>query len=262
MRIVRYTMDGSDVRYGIVEKQRIRNVTTSPFDGLQPDSDVFDLTDVQLLAPVMPPNVIAIGANYQQHIEEAGAEPPPEPLVFIKASTAVTAPDAAIVLPSVAPDEVDYEAELAIVIGRKGKHIPEAAALDYVLGYTCANDVSARDCQMRRDKQWARAKSFDSFCPLGPWIETDVDPDACDIALRLNGRVMQQSNTADMLFDCRRLISHVSDAFTLLPGTVILTGTPSGVGFARTPPVFLRAGDVVEVDIAGIGVLRNSVCAE
>ena len=138
----------------------------------------------------------------------------------------------------------------------------EVEALDFVLGYTCANDVSARDCQGRLDKQWARGKSFDTFCPLGPWIETEMDPDNAGLRTRLNGQVMQDSNTNDMIFGCRELISYLSYQFTLLPGTVILTGTPSGVGFARKPPVWLKHGDVVEIEIDGIGVLRNPVVAD
>jgi len=165
-------------------------------------------------------------------------------------------------LPRIAPDEVDYECELAIVIGKTARHVSPATALDYVLGYTCANDVSARDCQLRLDGgQWSRGKSFDTFAPLGPWIETDLDPDNAEIMSRVNGREMQHSNTDDLIFDCRHIVAYLSEAMTLPPGTVIMTGTPSGVGFARKPPVFLRAGDVVEIEIAGIGVLRNPVIA-
>ncbi|MDD3928099.1 MAG: fumarylacetoacetate hydrolase family protein, partial [bacterium] len=167
-----------------------------------------------------------------------------------------------ILLPKMAPHEVDYEAELAIVIGRTCRNVPEYEALDYVLGYTCGNDVSARDCQMKQDTQWARAKSFDTFCPLGPWIETELDPDGLDIVSRLNGETMQSSNTSDMLFDCRYLVSYCSRIATLQPGTVIMTGTPSGVGFSRKPPVFLRPGDKIEVEIEGIGTLCNGVRAE
>jgi 2-keto-4-pentenoate hydratase/2-oxohepta-3-ene-1,7-dioic acid hydratase in catechol pathway len=147
-------------------------------------------------------------------------------------------------------------------MGKPAKNVPMADALDYVLGYTCGNDVSARDCQLRLDNQWARGKSFDTFCPLGPWIETEIDPDSAPILSRLNGQVMQQSNTSDMIFDCRRLVGFLSRAMTLLPGTVIMTGTPEGVGFARRPPVFLRPGDTIEIEIEGIGVLTNNVVCE
>lgn len=215
----------------------------------------------RLLAPVAPVNVIAIGLNYRRHAAEGGAQIPSEPLIFVKLTTSVIGPGDAIELPASAPDEVDYEAELAVVIGKKARKVSEAEALDYVLGYTCANDVSARDCQVRRDKQWARGKGFDTFCPLGPCLLIDpkVNPNAFPIRTRLNGEVMQNSNTADMIFPVRHLVSYLSHQFTLLPGTVIVTGTPEGVGCARKPPVFLKAGDTVSVELEGIGVLTNPV---
>lgn len=217
----------------------------------------------EFLPPVEPPNIFAIGRNYRGHVAETGARLPECPLVFQKATTALLAHGRAIVLPASAPNEVDFEAELAMVIGRTARGVAEAVALDYVLGYTCANDVSARDCQ-RIDKQWTRAKSFDTFCPLGPWLVTadELDPDHCSIRSRLNGRVMQDDSTGAMVFSCRQLVSFLSHQFTLLPGTVILTGTPEGVGFARQPPVFLRPGDRVEVEVEGIGTLSNPVVAE
>ncbi|NLX42320.1 MAG: fumarylacetoacetate hydrolase family protein [Chloroflexi bacterium] len=220
------------------------------------------LDAVQLLAPVTPPNIIAIGLNYRAHAIESNLPIPDRPVVFIKAGTSLTGPGAPIELPRMAPNEVDYECELAIVIGKRAKHVTADEALEYALGYTCANDVSARDLQTREDTQWARGKSFDTFAPLGPWIETELDPDNVRVRSRVNGQVMQDSNTNDLIFSCRELISYLSDAMTLLPGTVILTGTPSGVGFARKPPVFLRPGDLVEIDLEGIGVLANPVIAE
>lgn len=172
-------------------------------------------------------------------------------------------PDDAILLPSVGPDRVDYEAELAVVIGRRAKNVSREEALDYVLGYTCANDVSARDWQMEKQKhQWARGKSFDTFCPLGPCLVTRdeiPDPNVLRIRAILNDQVMQESTTADMIFDVPALISDLSRSCTLLPGTVILTGTPEGVGYTRTPPVFLREGDAITVEIEGIGRLTNRV---
>ncbi|MBN2450605.1 MAG: fumarylacetoacetate hydrolase family protein [Lentisphaeria bacterium] len=261
MRFCRFEVDGR-ARYGRIEDDRIRVLEAPPFEGLRETNQSVALAEVRLLAPVQPPNVFAIGANYQSHIDESQATRPERPLIFIKATTAVIGPEAPIVLPRVAPDEVDYEGELAIVIGRRARHVAPEDALDVVFGYTCANDVSARDCQKRLDGQWARAKSFDSFCPLGPWIETDLSPAALTIRTRLNGSMMQDGTTAHMIFDCRFLISYLSDAFTLLPGTLILTGTPDGVGMARTPPVFLRAGDRVEVTVEGIGTLRNPVVSE
>lgn len=216
----------------------------------------------RLLPPVDPPNIFAIGRNYLGHVQETGARLPELPLVFLKATTALIGPEDPVVLPAVAPDQVDFEAELAVVIGRTARNVAEQQALDFVLGYTCANDVSARDCQAG-DKQWTRAKSFDSFCPLGPWLVTadELDPQVCGVRSRLNGRVMQDGRTADMIRTCAQLVSYLSHQLTLRPGTVILTGTPEGVGFTRQPPVFLRPGDRIEVEIDGIGTLANPVVA-
>lgn len=251
------------VSYGLLESEStLRLISGDIFGAWQVSERAIPLEKVRLLPPVDPPNVIAIGLNYRQHAHESGMALPERPVIFFKATTAVCGPGDPIVLPRIAPSEVDYECELTIIIGKRAKHVTEDQALDYVLGYTCGNDVSARDCQLRLDTQWARAKSFDTFAPLGPWIETDLDPDNVRIMTRLNGRVMQDSNTSDMIFSCRQLIAYLSANMTLLPGTVIMTGTPSGVGFARKPPVFLRAGDTVEIEIEGIGVLRNPVVAE
>lgn len=217
---------------------------------------------VRRLAPVEPPNILAIGRNYREHAKEMKAEEPlSEPLVFLKATTSVIGPDDAIVLPRSAPDEVDFEAELAVIIGKRVKNVRIGDAADAIYGFTCANDVSARDCQKRRDQQWARGKSFDTFCPLGPVVVTRDEFDASDVGVRLilNGQVMQDGRTCDLIFSVPALISYLSHQFTLLPGTVILTGTPSGVGAARQPPVFLRAGDEVTVEIEGIGRLTNRV---
>ena len=225
--------------------------------GLKPTDRVVDVRGFE--SPVVPPNVIAVGLNYREHARESGSPLPPAPLVFLKATSAVVGDGHPIVLPREAPDEVDYEAELAVVIGRRAKDVPVERALDSVLGYTCANDVSARDCQRRIDRQWARAKSFDTFCPLGPWIETILDPSDLAIRLHLNGEPMQDSRTSDLIFDVPSLVSYLSRQMTLLPGTVIMTGTPPGVGFARTPPRFLRAGDEVAVEIEGLGRMTNPV---
>jgi 2-keto-4-pentenoate hydratase/2-oxohepta-3-ene-1,7-dioic acid hydratase in catechol pathway len=215
----------------------------------------------RLLAPIEPVNIIAIGLNYRRHAEESGSKLPDAPLVFLKLTTSVIAPEDPIVLPDDAPDEVDYEAELAVIIGKTARKVPEASALDYVLGYTCANDVSARDCQRVRDRQWARAKSFDTFCPLGPVIlpARGVDPNSLPISAHLNDERVQNSNTADMIFSVKQLISYLSHQFTLVPGTLILTGTPEGVGMGRTPPRFLRAGDRISIEIESIGALANPV---
>jgi 2-keto-4-pentenoate hydratase/2-oxohepta-3-ene-1,7-dioic acid hydratase in catechol pathway len=256
MRIARFEYRGAVCR-GIVEDD---NLALVEVDDLARTGERVALESVRLLSPVDPPNVLAIGLNYRRHATESGMKLPERPLLFIKATTSVVGPADAIVLPTLASEEVDYEAELCLVIGRTARNVAEAEALDYVLGYTCGNDVSARDCQLRLDGQWARGKSFDTFCPLGPWIETEVaDPDNLRIQSRLNGAVMQDSNTSDLIFGCRELISFLSHNMTLLPGTVIMTGTPEGVGFVRQPPVYLRDGDVVEVEVEGLGVLRNAV---
>ena len=261
-RIVRFVSTAGEVRSGVL----IDDQTARPWEGpvwQLPATLGEPVRVARLLAPVEPPNIFAIGRNYRAHADETGAGLPQRLLVFGKPTTAVQHPGGPIVLPAVAPDRVDYEAELAIVIGRAARHVPREQALDCVLGYTCANDVSARDCQ-KADKQWTRAKGFDTFCPLGPWIvpAAQFDPSDRRICCRLNGRTMQDARTSEMIWDCAALISELSQAFTLLPGTVILTGTPAGVGFVRQPPVFLRAGDEVEVEIEGLGVLRNHVVAE
>ncbi len=212
------------------------------------------------LPPVEPPNIFAIGRNYQKHAAERGAEVPAAPLVFQKPTTSLIASGDAIQIPASAPQQVDFEAELAIVIGTAARRVAERDALRYVLGFTCANDVTARDCQ-QSDKQWTRAKGFDTFCPLGPWIVTadELQPAALRISSRLNGTAMQDASTAEMIFSCAALIGYLSHQFTLLPGTLILTGTPEGIGAARTPPIFLKPGDEITVEIEGIGTLSNPV---
>ncbi|MBT3199093.1 MAG: fumarylacetoacetate hydrolase family protein [Phycisphaerales bacterium] len=212
-----------------------------------------------VLAPIDPPQIVAIGRNYAEHAAETGSEVPDAPLVFIKTLNALADPGEPILLPKMAPGEVDYEAELAVVIGKEAKQVSPQDVDDYILGYTCANDVSARDCQLRKDKQWARGKCFDTFAPLGPWIQTQLDPDNATISLELNGEVMQDSNTSNMIFGPRYLVSYVSRCMTLYPGSVILTGTPPGVGEGRSPKIFLRKGDTVTVSIGGIGKLTNPV---
>lgn len=207
--------------------------------------------------------IICVGLNYVEHSTETGLEPPAEPLLFGKFENALIGPGEAIVLPPEAT-QIDSEAELAVEIGRGGRRIAEADALEFVAGYRCANDVSARNLQFA-DKQWLRGKSFDTFCPLGdrlvPVSELG-DGSGLRVVQRLNGETLQDGNTRDLIFGVRRLVAHASSVFTLEPGDLILTGTPAGVGYTRTPPVSMRAGDVVEVEIDGIGVLRNPVIAE
>jgi 2-keto-4-pentenoate hydratase/2-oxohepta-3-ene-1,7-dioic acid hydratase in catechol pathway len=260
MKIVRFKGKAGDIRYGIHEGDRIAFAEGDPFTGLRPTKTSVPAKDAKLLAPVAPPNILAVGRNYKAHAAEGGDDLPKAPLLFIKATTSVTGPGDPIVIPAVAPTEVDYEAELAVVIGKTARNVKEEEALRFVLGYTCANDVSARDCQ-RNDGQWARAKSFDAFAPLGPWIETELDPGNRPIRCRVNGVTLQDANTSLLIFSVQHLIAYLSAGMTLLPGTVLLTGTPAGVGFARKPPVWLKPGDDVEVEIEGIGVLRNPVTA-
>ena len=219
------------------------------------------------LAPIVPPNILAIGANYRKHAEESGKDVPARPMLFLKSTNTLQNPGDPIELPvGLASSEVDYECELAIVIGRQCKNATRANALDYVLGYTCANDVSARDWQHRLGGgQFSQGKSFDTFCPLGPVLVTGEEisnPNALKIRTLLNGVTMQDANTGDMVFDVPTLIEFLSGSKTLLPGTVILTGTPHGVGVARNPPVFLKAGDTVSIEIEKIGTLTNPVINE
>ena len=260
MKIVRFIQDQREPAYGVLEsKSAIRPIHGDIFGEWRSGDERIGLSSVRLLAPVQPPNVLAIGLNYRAHARESGQVIPKAPIVFIKANTTVIGPEERILLPAMAPNEVDYEGELVVVMGRRCSSVADDRALEYVLGYTCGNDVSARDCQLRIDRQWARGKSFDTFAPLGPCIETELNPDACTIHTRLNGRIMQNSTTKDLIFNVRQLISYLSRCMTLLPGTVIMTGTPAGVGFTRKPPIFLKVGDSVEVEIEGIGSLRNLV---
>jgi 2-keto-4-pentenoate hydratase/2-oxohepta-3-ene-1,7-dioic acid hydratase in catechol pathway len=221
----------------------------------------------KILAPVSPSNILAIGLNYRRHAEEGGKGVPERPMLFIKSTNSLQNPGDPIELPrKLASTEVDFECELAVVIGRACKNASRARALDYVLGYTAANDVSARDWQIRwNGGQFCQGKSFDTFCPMGPVLATrDEIPDPNKLRIRtvLNGQAMQDWNTDDMVFDVPALIEFLSASKTLLPGTVILTGTPHGVGYARKPPVFLKAGDTVTIEIEGIGSLTNPVVEE
>jgi 2-keto-4-pentenoate hydratase/2-oxohepta-3-ene-1,7-dioic acid hydratase in catechol pathway len=208
------------------------------------------LDEVRLLAPCVPSKVVAIGLNYRDHAEEMKVPLPEEPLLFLKPSSSVVGPGDEILTPAQSA-RVDYEAELAVVIGKTARHVPEDAAADYILGYTCLNDVTARDLQSK-DGQWTRAKGFDTFCPLGPWIDTSIDPADLEIELYLNGERKQRSRTSNLIFGPRRLVSFISAVMTLFPGDVIATGTTSGIG-----P--MNAGDTVEVRIQGIGSLVNPV---
>jgi 2-keto-4-pentenoate hydratase/2-oxohepta-3-ene-1,7-dioic acid hydratase in catechol pathway len=235
----------------------------SLFDALKPTDE--QVRVAHWLAPVQAANVYGIGLNYRAHAAETGARLPETPVMFMKPSTAVTGPGSPILLPAACDKgpEVDYEAELAVIIGRTARNVSVGHALDYVFGYSCANDVSARRWQKHAGGgQWVRGKSFDTFCPLGPALVTAdeiPDPQSLAISSALNGATMQSSNTRDMIFPVAELIAFISRDTTLLPGTVILTGTPEGVGFARNPPLFLADGDMIEITVDGIGTLSNPV---
>ncbi|RJR47532.1 MAG: DUF2437 domain-containing protein [Deltaproteobacteria bacterium] len=255
MRIVRFEQMGR-TGYGILEGEQISVLWGAPYNGglANTTGEVVSLPEVTLLAPCEPSKIIALGLNYRDHAAEFGNTVPEEPLIFMKPSTAVIGPDEAIVYPQMSR-RVDYEAELAVVLGKTARHVPENKALEYVLGYTCFNDVTARDLQ-RKDGQFTRAKGFDTFAAIGPWIETEIpDPDNLEVEAYLNGERKQHSNTGNMVFGVAHLISFISRIMTLLPGDVIATGTPSGIG-----P--MRIGDVVEIRVEKIGSIRNQVEAE
>lgn len=265
MNIVRVLNRDGQIFYGSESKGAVQRIEGDVYSEFRITNEMLD--PVKRLAPVEPAQIYAIGLNYRQHAKEMGAEIPEYPVVFTKSITSIAHPHGPIVLPRyLHSDQVDYECELAVVIGKSCKNVSAQEALDYVLGYTCANDVSARDWQkMYGGGQWIKGKSFDSFCPLGPMLVTaDEVPDPQILPLRtvLNGRIVQESYTGDMIFSVAELIAFLSGSTTLMPGTVILTGTPPGVGVAATPPRFLRPGDEVVIDITGIGMLHNHVLAE
>ncbi|MCA0336435.1 MAG: fumarylacetoacetate hydrolase family protein [Actinobacteria bacterium] len=251
MRIARFTT-GEDPAYGLVDGAgaKIAEITGDPlYMKIELTGRTYAVDDVRLLAPVIPRSkVIGIGKNYADHAAEMGGEAPAEPLMFLVPNTAVVGPGDPVVMPPQSQN-VHYEGELAVVIGRMCKDVAPEDAMSVIFGYTCANDVTARDLQSS-DGQWSRAKGFDTFCPLGPWIETDLDPADQRLVVRRDGEVVQDGHTSDMVHGIAALIAHASAAFTLLPGDVILTGTPAGVG-----PV--QPGQRVEVEISDIGVLSN-----
>jgi len=249
MKFVRF-QQGAAIRYGVLEGQAIRIVEGDIFGKWAMGNQVIKPEDVKLLAPCAPTKAVCIGLNYHDHAQEMNLELPKEPLMFLKPSSALAAPGSAVEYPSISQN-LHYEAELAIVIGKQARKIAAAAARDYILGYTCANDVTARDLQ-KSDGQWTRGKSFDTFMPLGPCIVTDIDPAAVDIKLYLNGEVKQSSNTRNLIFKVEELVAFATQVMTLYPGDVILTGTPGGVG-----P--MQAGDTVTVEIGGIGRLTNRI---
>jgi len=256
VRIVRFCVAGK-TSYGVLVENEVRRLRRDPFIqfGLFHKISYFDsvsyrLDNVRLLAPCAPSKIVCLGLNYRSHIEEMGLTIPSVPLIFLKPSTAVVGPNESIILPP-GCRRVDYEGELAVIVGKKAKGVPVEEAAEYVLGYTCFNDVSDREAQAI-DGQWTRAKGYDTFAPIGPWIETDISPDDLKLETYVNGDLRQSASTKELVFSVPELISFISQIMTLLPGDVIATGTPEGVG-----P--LRPGDIVQVKVEGIGVLTNPV---
>jgi 2-keto-4-pentenoate hydratase/2-oxohepta-3-ene-1,7-dioic acid hydratase in catechol pathway len=253
MKFARYR-HGRRRGYALVESDSLRPISGTPFGRWRASDDVIPLAQVKLLAPVRPSKVLAVALNYRSHVERSPLpdlrEEPQAPEFFLKAPSAIIGPEEAIRLPADS-GRVDYEGELVAVIGRRARRVPLEKALDYVLGYTCGNDVSARDWQ-QGDLQWWRAKGCDTFAPLGPWLVTGLDPTDLELRTRVNGREVQNTSTAGLIHDVARLVSFASQVMTLLPGDLLFTGTPGS-----TAPI--HRGDVVEVEIDGIGVLRNPV---
>lgn len=268
MRIVRFLSGGSEYLGDWIDDKSAKRIDGKLLDG----PSAWKVTDQvlkidKLLAPLVPTDILCIGLNYREHAKESNSEIPENPMLFIKSSNTLNNPFDPIPVPK-RSSEVDYECELAIVIGKTAKHVSRGDALSYVLGYTCANDISARDWQRQKKLgggQFARGKSFDGFCPIGPCIipASEIpNPNNLRIKTILNGQTMQDHTTGDMIFDVPTLIESLSSTMTLRPGAIILTGTPQGVGFARTPPVWLKDGDRVVVEIEKIGRLENSLRAE
>jgi 2-keto-4-pentenoate hydratase/2-oxohepta-3-ene-1,7-dioic acid hydratase in catechol pathway len=259
LRIVRFAVRGK-AKYGIVEDNTIRSLRGSAFarfhgpgSSVVFDGNSYELGEVRLLAPCRPSKIVGLGLNYRSHAEETNLSIPTIPLIFLKPSTAAIGPGDEIILPRDSR-RVDYEGELGVVMGRRAKDVSEDKAKDYVLGYTCVNDVSERYMQ-RQDGQWTRAKGFDTFAPIGPWIETEVSPDNLKIETYLNNELRQSAYTNDLIFGVSELVSFISGVMTLLPGDVITTGTPSGIGR-------MSSGDTIEIRIDKIGTLRNFVVAQ
>ncbi|MEN9713618.1 MAG: hypothetical protein RLZZ164_282 [Actinomycetota bacterium] len=250
MRIAQFWLNG-DARYGVVDGPELRVLEGRPiYDGIKFSGERVALKDVGLLPPVAPGKIICIGKNYAEHAAEIGEEVPDEPLLFLKATSSLNRHEGTIVLPQQS-SQVDLECELVVVIGETAKNVSVDDAMDYVFGFTIANDVTARDLQFE-DGQWARSKSFDTFCPLGPWIETEFDWESALLESRINGELTQHCYTTDMVFDIPTIVSHVSQNMTLLPGDIILTGSPAGIAT-------IVAGDKVECMIEGIGTLVSHV---
>ena len=251
MKTVRFKVDNVD-HYGILNGGVITKLAQDPYDRIMPLDKTYDLNEVKLLAPCAPTKIVALGLNYKSHAEETHNAVPESPIIFIKPPTCIIGPEDNIVYPS-STTRVDYECELGVVIGKKARMVSVDKAIDYVFGYTCFNDVTARDHQ-RDDVQWTRGKGHDTFGPMGPCIETELDPGNIVVSTYLNGELKQKQNTSDLIFSVPEMISFISGVMTLLPGDIIATGTPSGIG-----P--MKPGDTIEIRIDPIGVLRNYVVA-
>ncbi len=249
MRYVRIDHPGGP-RWGVVKGEDVLTLSKPPYEELEYDGGRLALRQCRLLAPCEPTKIVCVGKNYAEHAREMGSEPPGRPILFLKGPNALNRPDGAVQAPEFV-GRLDYEGELAVVIRRRARNVKEKDFADYVLGYTCLNDVTARDVQ-QQDGQWTRGKSMDGFCPVGPLVTDEVDPAALALTTRLNGKAVQQGHTADLITPIPRLLEFITAAMTLEPGDVVATGTPSGIG-----PMI--PGDRVEVDIEGIGVLKNQV---
>ena len=254
MRIVRYqTQDAKKVKYGWLLDDKVGEISGNPFGRYRRNEATTPLADVNLLAPTEPSKIICVGRNYVEHAKELGNEVPKVPLIFMKPPSAIIAGGETIILPPQSA-QVEHEAELVAVIGKRGRNVTTGNARKHILGYTVGNDVTARDLQ-KSDGQWTRAKGFDTFCPFGPWVDTEFDPSDAVITCRVNGQMRQMASTRDMIFNVGVLIAYISSVMTLEPGDLIFTGTPAGVGE-------LRDGDDVSVEIEGLGMIKNKVKAE
>lgn len=253
MRIVRYQLASEAPRFGWVQENLVGQLEGSLFGEYRRLDAAYQVDEVRLLAPIVPSKIICVGRNYVAHAKEHNAEVPEVPLLFLKPPSSIINPNDKVILPPQSR-QVEHEAELAVVIGKRGRWIALEETNEYILGYTIANDVTARDLQ-RSDGQWTRAKGFDTFCPFGPWIQTDFDPADALITCHVNGEMRQMASTRDMVFSVRQLIAYASSVMTLEPGDLLLTGTPAGV----SP---LKSGDLVEVSIEGLGKLTNPVEAD
>lgn len=252
MKIVRAEF-GVESFYAVLDGSRVKRLDHEPYSGIEPTGEEYELEAVKLLPPCEPSKIVCIGKNYKAHADEMGEGQPPEPVLFIKPNTCIVGNGDGVVYPAIS-HRVDYEGELGVVIGKRASKVEKGHAAEYVFGYTCLNDVTARDIQKSptQGTQWTRGKGFDTFCPIGPHIETELDPYNADICTRLNGEVKQSSNTSLMTHGVDSLICFITEGMTLLPGDIIATGTPEGIGS-------MQRGDVVEVEVEGIGVLRNTI---